>query len=218
MFGLITLFNSYSVRAQEKSRASEILSHNQVLSIINDTVKKAFKIDLPIFRVYKYTDASGQYFCVLTESNDSFALTKEGEPDTAHHMIRAIDLKLENGKFVKMWEINDFIKHNGAEISIWFWTKFCAFDDLDKDGLIEPIIVYGTHSMDEIDGNRVKFIICYKGQKIAIRHHDSDLDDGRYTEVDRTFHALPQNLKNAVRAKMEMINKLGLAIFEKTAL
>jgi len=188
-----------------------------MLSIVNDSVKKAFKIDYPIYRVYKYTDGSGQYFCVLTESTDSIGTDADGKPDTAHHSIRAIDLKLENGKFSKVWEINDFMKTHGPEISIWFWTKFCEFQDFDNDGLIEPIIVYGTHSLDEVDGNRVKFIIYYKGQKIAIRHHDSDLDEGRSTEVDKAFHALPQKLKDAVRAKMELMKKLDLAIFEKTA-
>ena len=217
IFCLITLFASLSLQAQQKNAVSEVLSHHQVLSIINDSVKKAFNIDMPIFRVYKYTDTSGQYFCVLTESNDSFAII-EGEPDTAHHTIRAIDLKLENGKFIKVWEINDFIKRSFPEISIWFWTKFCEFQDFDNDGLIEPIIVYGTHSTDEINGNRVKFIIYYKGQKIAIRHQDSDLDESRSTEVDKAFHSLPAKLKETIKAKMVLMNKLLLTIIEKSTL
>ncbi|MBN8851683.1 MAG: hypothetical protein BGO55_05230 [Sphingobacteriales bacterium 50-39] len=226
-FRWIALFCPFILHAQQNKTASEIpqtrtaseiLTRSQALSIVNDSVKKAFKIDYPIYRVYKYTDVSGQYFCVLTESTDSIATNAEGEPDTAHHTIRAIDLKLDNGKFTKVWEINDFILKNGSEISIWFWTKFCEFQDLDNDGLIDPIIVYGSHSMDEINGNRVKFIIYYKGQKIAIRHQDSDLDEARSTEVDKTFHPLPQKLKDAVKAEMLLINKAGLAIFERAAL
>lgn len=151
-FRWIALFSPFILHAQQNKTtseipqtrtASEILTRSQALSIVNDSVKKAFKIDYPIYRVYKYTDVSGQYFCVLTESTDSIATNAEGEPDTAHHTIRAIDLKLDNGKFTKVWEINDFILKNGSEISIWFWTKFCEFQDLDNDGLIAPLLFMG---------------------------------------------------------------------------
>lgn len=214
---LIALWSPFILRAQQNKPTSEIIPLSQVPSIFNDSVKKACKIDYPIFRVYKYTDQSGQYFCVLTESNDSFATTDEGKPDTAHHFIRAVDLKLGNGRLTKVWEINDFILKNSAEFSIWFWGRYCEFQDFDNDGLIEPVIVYGTHSSDEINGNRIKFIIYYKGQKIAIRHQESDLDEGRYTKVDEAFHSLPQKLKDVIRAKMQLMNKMGLAIFEKTS-
>ena len=213
----MSLFIPFSLLAQQHKTTSEMMPSTRVSSIINDSVKKAFDINSFIFRVIKYTDASGEYFCVLTESNDSFSTTDEGKPDTAHYRIRAINLRSDNGKMTKAWEINDFILKNNAEISIWWWTRFCLFQDYDDDGLIEPIIVYGSHSTDEINGNRIKFIIYYKGQKIAIRHQDSDLDEGRGTEVDKAFHSLPQKLKDAVRAKMELMNKDGLAIFEKTS-
>ncbi|HVU59160.1 MAG TPA: hypothetical protein VHD83_29060 [Puia sp.] len=215
-FCLIALCAPFSLRAQQHKTTSEMIPAPRASSVIDDSVKKAFDINSFIFRVYKYTDTSGQYFCVLTESNDSFATTDEGKPDTAHYRIRAVNLRSDNGKMTKVWEINDFILKNGLEISIWWWTRFCLFQDYDDDGLIEPIIIYGTHSTDNIDGNRIKFIIYYKGQKIALRHHDSDLDEGRHTEVDKAFHSLPQKLKDAVKAKMELMNKEGLAIFDKT--
>jgi hypothetical protein len=204
-----------SLLAQRHKDASVVLPSNEIRTIFSDSIKKAFKIGYPIYRAYKYADSSGQYYCVLTESNDSFTVTDEHKPDTAHYSIRAVDLKMDHGKMSEVWEINDFILKNGNEISIWFWSKYCAFQDFDKDGLIEPIIVYGTHSMDAIIGNRVKFIIYYKGRKIAIRHQDSDLDEGRHTEVDKAFHNLPQKLRDAVKEKMVVMHKSGLSIFDK---
>jgi len=215
-FYVIVLCSPLILRAQQNKDAGEIVPAKEVSSIFSDSVKKAFRIAWPIYRVYKYADTSGQYFCVLTESNDSFATTAKGEPDTAHRSIRAINIRSDHGKMSKTWEINDFILKDGSEISIWFWSRFCEFRDFDNDGLVDPIIVYGTHSMDEIAGNRIKFIIYYKGQKIAIRHQDSDLDEGRRTEVDKGFQPLPQKLKDAVSAKIAIMNKENLAIFERT--
>jgi hypothetical protein len=207
---LITLFIPFYVKAQQ----SELLNRAQVASIINDSVKAQFKISYPIFRVYKYVDVSGQYYCVLTESIDSIAKNDDGSDDTLHHSIRAIDLKLENSRFSKVWELNDFIeKHDSHESSIWFWTKFSEFRDVDNDGLVEPIIIYGTRDDDDIEGGRVKIMIYYKGQKIAIRHHDSDLDEGRSTDVDKAFYSLPQKLKEEVNVKIRLMKKADLTIF-----
>jgi hypothetical protein len=52
---------------------------------------------------------------------------------------------------------------------------------------------------------------------VAIRHQDSDLDEGRSTQVDKEFHALPPKLRESIKRKMEAINKAGQGIFEKTS-
>jgi len=155
-------------------------------------------------------DRSGQYFCLLTESLDSVGLTGEGKPDTLHHFIRAIDLKLNGGWFTKIWELNDFIsKQYRYEKSIWFWTKYVDFLDLDNDGLIEPILVYGTNEADAIDGPRVKIMIHYKGQKVAIRRKDSGLDGGKETFLDNSYETLPAALKQHIEAKMNQMDRDG---------
>jgi hypothetical protein len=218
---LLFMFGSCGLWAQQRLPTSEILSKSQVAATINDAVKKQFGINFPIRRVYRYVDRGGEYYCVLTEKLDSLTKDEDGKPDTLHFAIRAIDLREDSGKFRKVWEINDYVIRDpnieGIEQSIWFWTKFIEFSDFDGDGLIEPIIVYGTDSDSDLASGRIKFIIYYQGRKIAIRHQDSDLDEGRGTQVDKEFHTLPPKLREGVEAKMVAINKAGLGIFEKTS-
>jgi hypothetical protein len=209
------------LRAQQIKPSSEILSHDRVTMIINEPVRNQFSIRFPIVRVYKYTDKSGQYYCVLTEKFDSLVEKERGGYDTLHYSIRAIDLKYDSGKFQKIWEINDHAIRDpgieGPEQSIWFWTRYVEFADFDDDGLIEPIIVYGSRTDDDVNGGRVKFIIYCKGRKVALRHHDSDLDEGRSTQFDPEYRNLPPKLKARIKAKMIAMDKDGNAIFDKTS-
>jgi len=52
---------------------------------------------------------------------------------------------------------------------------------------------------------------------VAIRHQDSDLDEGRSTQIDKEFYNLPPKLKESIKAKMLAMNKAKQAIFEKTS-
>jgi len=203
-------FSCFTVlRAQKASLTNGVLSSTQAQTLLTDSIKREFNITYPIFRVYNYTDKSGNYYCVLTESRDSIS----NEKDTFNRSLRAIDLKYDNGKFQKIWEITDHIKNDSLENSIWFWTKYTDFKDYDKDGLIDPVIIYGTFGPNDLDDGRIKFIIYYKGKKIAIRHQNSIFDDERNTEVDKSFYSLPQNLKDNIKEKMALMEKQDRAIF-----
>ncbi|MBS1601326.1 MAG: hypothetical protein JST42_01570 [Bacteroidetes bacterium] len=220
LFLLMFLNKPGNARAQRNQPSSEILSRAETSAIINDAVRKQFGIDFTIIRAYKYIDRSGQYCCVLTEKLDSLVENDKGGYDSLHYVIRAINLKEDSGKLKKVWEINDHAirdqKFAGVEKSIWFWTRYIEFTDFDGDGLIEPIVVYGSGTEDN-EGGRIKFIIYYKGQKVAIRHQDSDLDEGRATQVDKAYYTLPPKLKASLTAKMEAMNKARQGIFEKTS-
>lgn len=171
------------LRAQKASLRNGVLSSTQAQTLLTDSIKREFNITYPIFRVYKYADKSGNYYCVLTESRDSIS----NEKDTFNRSLRAIYLKYDNRKFQKIWEITDHIKNDSLENSIWFWTKYTDFKDYDKDGLIGPVIIYGTFGSNDLDDGRIKFIIYYKGKKIAIRHQNSIFDGERNTEVDKSL-------------------------------
>jgi len=204
--------------AQSGQPSGTILTADQAAAVMTPAVLQEFAIHFPIRRVYAYSDRSGKHYCVLTEKLDSVESNKDGTPDTLHRAIRAIDLKEDSGRLKKIWEMNDFAmrdpKSGGVEQSIWFWTKFVELTDFDGDGLIDPVLVYGSRADDEA-GGRIKFLIYYKGKKIAIRHQDSDLDEGRSTEFDKDFYGLPGKVKAAVKSKIIAINKGRLGIFEE---
>jgi hypothetical protein len=188
---------------------SEILTRAQEKSLFTPAVKNELAITFPIFRVYRYSDQLGEHYFVCTESMDHI----NGD-DTSSYKIKGVHVAVTNGKLTKTWELNDFITHDEREErSIWFWTKYSGFEDYDKDGLIEPVIVYGTSGANGYSDGRVKILIYYKGQKVAIRHQNSDMDFGRETQVDKAFYNLPASLQTGVKHRMELIVEDQRAIF-----
>jgi hypothetical protein len=199
-----------NIIAQKPAVTSKILTSKEIKDVFNDEVLTMLNITFPIFRVYKYTDKSGEYYCLLTESRNQITSDK----DTLNHKIKSVNVKSANGSFTKTWEINDnVVKTENDESSIRFWTKYIDFRDCDGDGLVDPIIIYGTSAANGYDDGRIKFIIYYRGEKIAVRHQNGVLDFERETQVDKAFYDLPQSLQTSVKQKIELMMKNNQAIF-----
>lgn len=200
-------------KAQSDSTSSQILSKAETADFFTPAFKKKNLINFPIFRAFTYKDKSGTYYVALSESSDTVNKAK----DTVNYTIKAFNFKVDKGIALKKWEINDFklpnVKGEEKESSIWFWTKYCEFKDIDGDGLIDPIVVYGTFGANGYDDGRLKILTYYKGQKVAIRHQNSVLDGGRKTQVDLTFYALPAQVQAHVKELMEKMVKNNHAIF-----
>ncbi|RZL47507.1 MAG: hypothetical protein EOP00_11725 [Pedobacter sp.] len=214
LYALLFLsFLVFNVSAQSDTTISKILSKAETDEFFNDALKKKNLITFPIFRAYTYNDKSGTYYVALTESADSINNSK----DTVNNKIRAITFKVDKGITLKKWEINDFktpsLKGVEKESSIWFWTKYCEFNDIDGDGLVDPIIVYGTFGPNGYDDGRAKIILYIKGQKIALRHQNGVLDSERKTQVDLTFYALPVKIQDRVKQLMATMIEKKHAIF-----
>ena len=212
--------------AQSPVLKTDILTGKELVKIFSPAVKKEMGIQYPIFRVYRYTDKTGLFYTVLTESHDSIGAQRvrraadtihfRNNPasDTFNYKIQAITLKNSNGRLVNHWECNDFIDRNKKnEKTMTFWTKYAGFTDPDKDGIIDPLLVYGTVGMNHFDDGRVVIVIYHNGKKIYLRHQNAVLDAGRKLIVDKEFYALPQQLQNVVKTKMELISSNGNAIF-----
>ena len=155
---LLSIF-AYQVNAQSETPSSKILPKTETDEFFTPAFKKKNLIKFPIFRAYTYTDKSGTYNVALTESADTVNNVK----DTVNYTIKAFNFKVDKTLTLKKWEINDFktptVKGDEKETSIWFWTKYCEFNDLDGDGLVEPIIVYGTFGANGYDDGRTKILI-----------------------------------------------------------
>jgi hypothetical protein len=210
LFSLIAFFCFTTAFGQKTTVSFDILPPRQVTELFPDSIRRSLKINFPIFRVYKYADKTGQYYCILTESRNEIT----AEKDTINHNIKAINMWDDNGSFSKVWEINDnIVKNDNDENNIWFWTKYADFKDYDGDGLADPIVIYGTSGSNGYDNGRIKFILYYKGQKVAIRHQNGVLDYERETQVDKAFYNLPLSLQTAIKQKMELMTKNNHAIF-----
>lgn len=108
------------------------------------------------------------------------------------------------------WEMQDFIRKTeieelSAEHHIEFWEEYISTVDRDADGLVDPILVYGSLGINGLDDGRVKILIYHKGNKIGIRHQSGVLDFHRNTQVDTSFYHLPDTIQTHVQAMMEKI-------------
>lgn len=158
--------------------------------------------DFPIYKAFEYSDKGGVYDLIFTENKKSIS-----KKDTLNTKIQAICVMNDHGGFLEKWRINDLLEDTiPKETTIWFWTKYCNTKDLDGDGYIDPVIVYGTRTeYDEI--RRVKIIIVYKNKKYVIRAVESDLDYGRSFKKDPTWNSLPQKIKTYVDQLVAKIRK-----------
>lgn len=193
----------------QTNSTSRILEDNQVDSIFTKVIKTQLNINYPIFRVYQYNDASGNHFFVLTEN--------KAEDNKNTDTIQGFNILETNGKLKIEWHLTDFILKNGnensEEFSIWFWTKYISFTDINNDGLIDPIIVYGTTGINGTDDGRVKILTYYKGEKRAIRHQNGVLDFERHTQVDSLFYELPDIINEYVKSLMKKMTENNHTIF-----
>jgi len=203
-FAIIILFCATHSMGQSKS-----LKNEEISKVFTKDTRTALNLKYPIYKAYTYSDKSGDYYLVLTESKDSIT----SEKDTINKNIKAVNIKTVNGTFSKKWEINDFTNANSEETSIWFWTKYIDLKDYNNDSLIDPIIIYGTSGINGYSDGRIKFIIYYKGQKIIIRHQNGVLDFERHTQIDKAFYSLPLGLQNHIKLIMKTMTENDQAIF-----
>lgn len=149
--------------------------------------------DFPIYKAFEYSDKGGVTNLIFTENQKSIS-----KKDTLNTKIQAICVMNDHGGFLEKWRINDLLENTTPkETNIWFWTKYCSTKDLDGDGYIEPVIVYGTRNEDGYI-RRVKIITVYKGTKYVIRAIECDLDYCRSFKKDSNWNLLPQKIKTYV--------------------
>jgi hypothetical protein len=124
----------------------------------------------------------------------------------AYYVIKA------NGGYKIVWRLQDFIDYE-RESSIWFWTKYSRFEDLNSDGYIDPVVVYGTSGDNGLDDGRLKILVYFKNKKFAVRHQNGVLDFERNTRIDSAFYLLPGEIINSVTSIMKNIIDNDQAIF-----
>lgn len=209
LFFIIPLTFTLSAIGQTSNRLLEASEHDQLLT---KELKKQLNIDFPIYRTYEYVDDIGTHYLILTEHPD-----QNGEKSECNDSIKAHSYLVTASGWELDWQLKDFILPNGnpnsKEYSIWFWSKYLKLEDLDEDGIIDPIIVYGTAGMNGTGDGRIKILTYYNRNKRAIRHQNGTLDFQRNTQVDKLFYELPISIQDAVIAIMNQITTNQHGIF-----
>lgn len=202
---LFLLFSFLSLQAQPDSSGATLLTDKQVQTLFPQETLKEIGVTFPIRKVYAFQDKLGKQYLIISENNTN--------PDKATS-IKAFNVLLKEGTPPQvLWTITDAI--DDTEKAIWFYTRYISLTDLNNDGYIEPIVLYGTESQygEPYEENRLKFIIYYLGKKTAIRHQNSSLDDGRHTQIDRSYYKLPLALKKKIRSIVATLEEREHALF-----
>ena len=202
---LFLLFSFLSLQAQPDSSGATLLTDKQVQTLFPHEILKEIGVTFPIRKVYAFQDKLGKQYLIISENNTN--------PDKATS-IKAFNVLLkEDTPPQVLWTITDAI--DDTEQAMWFYTRYISLTDLNNDGYIDPIVLYGTESQygEPYEENRVKFIIYYLGKKTAIRHQNSSLDDGRHTQIDRSYYKLPLALKKKIRSIVATLEERGHALF-----
>ncbi|MEP0365604.1 MAG: hypothetical protein ABJN36_08980 [Cyclobacteriaceae bacterium] len=206
---IITTIVAISAIGQTSNRQLEA---SEIDQLFTEELKKKLNIDFPIYRSYEYIDNIGTHYLILTEHPDA-----NGEKSEHNDSIKAYSYRITDSGWQINWQLKDFILPNGnpnsREYSIWFWSKYLTLDDIDNDGNIEPIIVYGTSGMNGTGDGRIKILTYHNGTKRAIRHQNGILDFQRNTQVDELFYELPNSVQDAVIAIMNQITSSEHGIF-----
>lgn len=149
--------------------------------------------EFPIYKAFEFQDKNGVSNLVLSENQKNIS-----KNDTLNTKIQASSATIENGTLRIKWKINDLLEDsNPKETTIWFWTKYCSTKDLDGDGYIDPVIVYGSKT-EYGDVRRVKIITVNKNKKYVIRAVECDLDYCRSFKKDANWNSLPQKIKTHI--------------------
>ena len=202
---LFLLFSFLSLQAQPDSSGATLLTDKQVQTLFPHETLKEIGVTFPIRKVYAFQDKLGKQYLIISENNTN--------PDKATS-IKAFNVLLkEDTPPQVLWTITDAI--DDTEQAMWFYTRYISLTDLNNDGYIDPIVLYGTESQygEPYEENRVKFIIYYLGKKTAIRHQNSSLDDGRHTQIDRSYYKLPLALKKKIRSIVATLEEREHALF-----
>ncbi|MBM0655001.1 hypothetical protein JMN12_00225 [Capnocytophaga genosp. AHN8471] len=202
---LFLLFSFLSLQAQPDSSGATLLTDKQVQTLFPHETLKEIGVTFPIRKVYAFQDKLGKQYLIISENNSN--------PDKATS-IKAFNVLLkEDTPPQVLWTITDAI--DDTEQAMWFYTRYISLTDLNNDGYIDPIVLYGTESQygEPYEENRLKFIIYYLGKKTAIRHQNSSLDDGRHTQIDRSYYKLPLALKKKIRSIVATLEERGHALF-----
>ncbi|WP_433836357.1 YARHG domain-containing protein [Flavobacterium anhuiense] len=183
----------------EKNSKYKTLSEEKINQIFTKEKRKELGINFVIWKVYDYKDKTGSYYLVLTE--DKYKETVDG--NNFNNAVKAFNFKIENDRWIKTFETNDFKdKH---EDSIWFWSKYIYVEDFDADGIIDPIVIYGTSGPNLYDDGRIKILLYYKGKKVGIRIQNGILDNERNFTVDADFYMLPKKIQDKIVEQMSLM-------------
>ena len=170
-----------------------------------DTLKTA-KVSLPVIAHFCYRDKGGDYVMYLTGSGD-----RRYDGDTLSSKIGAHLFKINAGPtLAAAGTVSDSAPQGMAGVQ--WWSKLTELNDIDGDGLVDPILVYRFYASDDgkmlsdIYEGRLKIIAFHRDAKAAIRAITGTLDGQRSTTASAPYFKLPPVLQAHLVRKIQWMH------------
>lgn len=165
------------------------LSNEKMSLIVTKKLKNTLHIkeskDMNL-TLYTYKDKLGLHYILIY---------KYTFKPTYQKIIKVFSFQKKNKKIVVDWKLKDF-SDTDEDVYIHMDRNF---QDLDKDGVVDPIISYRIN--DEI-----KILIMYKNKKVGIRSHDVKnllLSKDAKILIDKSFYKLPKSIQTKAFQKLK---------------
>jgi hypothetical protein len=192
-----TAFIICILAAQWVSAQTRMLSKHQIDSIFTG-------LEYPAFRGWEYKDPAGLHYLLLMEK---YFQTKPRDTITTNISAMCMSKYGKEQEIPTLrWKMKDLLEKD--EKSIWFFTRYISPRDIDGDGYVDPLIIYGTSPKEDgSDQRRLKMLVYYRYSKVAIRAVTGTLDVERSIQYDAAFYKLPQSIQSYMKQLLLQISK-----------
>lgn len=175
----------------------------------NITLKEKGHIGLftyTIKNVFKYNDREGDHIIFLGESPyNPFSLKQDRA--IFNNVVKAVYCKAEGNYLMKRIEIEDLIDPKSSLFDIRFMPQYIFLDDIDQDGLTDPIITYTSMGKDGYENGWTRINLIHKKNIITISIQNSTKKEKRLLSVSSRFHILPRTIKRKLIDLVETLKK-----------
>lgn len=194
--------------ATQNNTAFRCLHDIEINTIFNDRVKLYLGIQFEILDVYSFSDILGSYYLVIT-ADPCYSANNQ---IVGYDKLRVINYEREGDYLLYNYELKDVLDNAINEKNIEFLPKYTFIEDLNGDGIADPIIIY--RMLDELKKtSRIKIII-YSGNKIisGLRIRSSEKEKDRLIQVDPEFYTLSENIKDRVIQQIALLGYDNICI------
>lgn len=161
--------------------------------------------------IFQYNDRDGNHAIILGESPYSYFNSKQDRP-VFNNVIKAVYCKEEDGFLMKRAEIEDRINTSSNLFDIRFMPQYIYLDDINGDGLTDPIITYSSMGSNGYADSRTRISLLYKKNIITI--DIQNLSGKKHSEINISthFHLLPLSIKDKLKSIVKDLNYDGICV------
>lgn len=137
-------------------------------------ISKGIKYNGNIREAVRYTDRSGDYIVLISETGIYRNEKIEHENDGGDAELYSYCFAVKQNSFEQVWKVYDFIHDCPVDIVASFVKDTFQVTDLNNDGIAEVWLMYRTVCHGDVSPCNMKIIMYQGRQKFAMRGENKD--------------------------------------------